>query len=250
MMLKRWLGFEGCVAARVPPGRRVYAIGDIHGEDALLERLLRQIRADAKATSGCQPVAVFLGDYIDRGPMSFEVIDRLINQPLPGFETVFLKGNHEAMMLDFLAGPPDPLWLFNGGAETLHSYGVEGFWMFADAASLEAARRGLEAALPPSHLAFLNNLALSHVEGDYAFVHAGVRPGVPLAEQRAQDLLWIRAPFLNARGDLGHRIVHGHTIVAQPEQHANRIAVDTGAFATGRLSCVVLEGETVRFLST
>jgi len=254
-MLKRWLGEDDAAKARVPPGRRVYAIGDIHGRDDLLERLLGMIRADAAAAAGLEHVAVFLGDYVDRGPNSFEVIDRLINMPLPGFRHVFLKGNHEAMMLDFLAGPPDAaqpstLWMDNGGIETLHSYGIEGYWMFADARGLKEARRMLAAALPPGHRSFLESLALSHVAGDYAFVHAGIRPGVPLAEQRENEVLWIRGAFLNARGGLGHRVVHGHTIVPAPEVHRNRIAIDTGAVRSGTLTSVVLEKDGVRFLAT
>ncbi|MCU0838083.1 MAG: serine/threonine protein phosphatase [Rhodospirillales bacterium] len=248
-MLKSWLGLEA-PAARVPPGRRVYAIGDIHGRDDLLERLLQAIRADAATAGDLAPVAVFLGDYVDRGPMSFEVIDRLINEPLPGFRHVFLKGNHEAMMLDFLAGPPDALWFDNGGFETLLSYGLDGYRLFSHAAALEEARQALNAALPAAHRRFLEGLALSHVEGDYAFVHAGLRPGVALAEQRDRDLLWIRGPFLASREGLTHRVVHGHTIVQRPEVHANRIAIDTGAVYSGTLTSVVLEGASVRFLST
>lgn len=249
-MLKRWFGAEAQPTYRVPLGQRVYAIGDIHGRDDLLDRLLRAIRADAASATECECVAVFLGDYVDRGLMSFEVIDRLINAPLPGFRHVFLKGNHEAMMLDFLVGPADPLWILNGGAETLISYGVEGYWQFGDQRSLEQASRTLAAVLPPAHRRFLEQLRLSHTAGGYAFVHAGIRPGVPLDQQREKDLLWIRAPFLNARDDFGHRIVHGHTIVRQPQVYANRIAIDTGAFHSGILTCAVLENETVRMLST
>jgi serine/threonine protein phosphatase 1 len=248
-MIAHWRAGHGARTARVPPGRRVYAVGDIHGCDDVLDQLLRMIRADA-AGAGAECVAVFLGDYVDRGPMSFEVIDRLVNEPLPGFQHVFLKGNHEAMMLDFLAGPPDPLWLYNGGVETLMSYGIGGLWAFADTASLEAARRELDAALPPRHRAFLQGLRASHVEGDYAFVHAGIRPGVAFCDQREQDLLWIRAPFLASREPFDYRVVHGHTIVKRPEVLPHRIAIDTGAFHTGTLTCAVLEGENVRFLST
>jgi serine/threonine protein phosphatase 1 len=235
---------------RVPQGRRVYAVGDIHGRDDLLDRLLRLIRVDAASAGGLECVAVFLGDYVDRGPMSFEVIDRLINTPLPGFRHVFLKGNHEAMMLGFLTGVVDDLWIDNGGGETLRSYGIDDLSLFIDVRGLETARRALDAAMPPSHRRFLDGLGLSHVEGDYAFVHAGIRPGLALAEQRERDLLWIRGPFLSACGSFGLRIVHGHTIAPEPEVHSNRIGIDTGAFYSGRLTCVVLEGDEVRFLST
>lgn len=236
-------------APRVPVGRRIYAIGDIHGRLDLLTLLHQQIRDDAQTAVG-DKLVVYLGDYIDRGPASRAVIDALIAAPLPGFARVFLKGNHEDMMLRFLAGPPDPLWLFNGGIATLASYRVidadfvPGHW------DLELLQQRMRSALPPSHGDFLLNLSLKHEEGDYLFVHAGVRPGVPLDAQQPEDLMWIRAPFLKARKPFGRRIVHGHTITEAPEVTENRIGIDTGAFYSDCLTCLVLEGDQVRFLQT
>ena len=236
--------------AQAPAQRRIYAIGDIHGRDDLLRALHRQIQADvATAAPGVRPVVVYLGDYVDRGPGSLEVIDLLLNEPLKGFERVHLIGNHERMMLDFLEGPPDPVWLFNGGTATLLSYGVAGLSLSTEH-ELEHLRCGLAEALPSTHRGFLESLSLSHEEGDYLFVHAGVRPGRSLDLQEAQDMLWIRGPFLHSTADFGRRIVHGHTITPEPFVARNRIGIDTGAFFSGRLTCAVLEGADVRFLHT
>lgn len=237
--------------AAVPAGSRVYAIGDIHGRADLLETLHAAILADADGAPGAvRRVAVYIGDYVDRGLHAREVIDLLLDAPLPGFESVHLKGNHEDMMLRFLAdaaaGPP---WFANGGEATLLSYGVGGPPP-RDAAMLEDVRLRLVAALPPRHLAFLEGLALSHREGGYLFVHAGLRPGVPATDQRDEDLMWIRDDFLESTADHGVIVVHGHSIAYEPERHANRIGIDTGAFTTGRLTSLVLDGESQRFMST
>lgn len=241
---------QGWLAPRVPARRRIYAVGDIHGRNDLLRLLHAQIRADAASAGGaCQLVVVYLGDYVDRGPGSFEVIDTLVNEPLTGFEQIFLRGNHEDMMLDFMAGPPDSLWLFNGGNATLESYGLPGA-VFSTDRKLESLRRGLVEAMPASHRTFLQSLRLSHEEGDYLFVHAGVRPGRPLGQQEARDVMWIRGPFLNSQADFGRRIVHGHTITPEPDIRVNRIGIDTGAFFSGCLTCAVFEGASLRFLHT
>lgn len=234
--------------ARVPDGRRIYAIGDIHGRHDLLVRLQAMIVADAKTPPAGERVLVYLGDYVDRGPASFEVIDTLVHDRLPGFAHVFLKGNHEDMMLRFLEGGPASTWLFNGGIAVLASYGVVGGGSFSVGLDLDALRRSLLEAIPPSHLEFLRTLALRHVEGDYLFVHAGIEPSRPWHEQTEDVLLWIRGPFLRSTEWLGKRVVHGHSISAEPEIRPNRIGIDTGAFHSGRLSCVVLEGESVRIL--
>ncbi len=241
---------ESASAPRCPDGMRIYAIGDIHGRDDLLVRLHELIRKDARERLGPSPTVVYLGDYVDRGPGSFEVIDLLVHEPLAGFTSVTLKGNHEDMMLAFLDGPPGLGWLFNGGIATLASYGVTAAGPMIYLADLDAVRSDLLAAVPPAHLRFLLGLEMMHVAGDYAFVHAGVRPGVELAAQKPADLMWIRDKFLRSRKDFGKVVVHGHTIADEPEISANRIGIDTGAFASDRLTCLVLEGSERRFLHT
>lgn len=241
---------ETGATARIPDGRRVYAVGDIHGRHDLLVRLQAMIRDDAAAAAPAECVVVYLGDYIDRGAASFEVIDTLIHDRLPDFAHVFLKGNHEDMMLKYLAGGPASTWLFNGGIAVLASYGVLGGGGFSIGLDLDELRRNLIAALPPAHRQFLDALQLRHVEGDYLFVHAGIEPQRPWAEQGEEVLLWIRGPFLRCTDWLGKRVVHGHSITAEPEIRPNRIGIDTGAFNSGRLTCAVLEGDRVRFLQT
>ena len=226
---------------------RLYVIGDIHGRLDLLNQVIGAIYRDVEAY-GSVALTVTLGDYIDRGPASRGVLDRLISNPFPT-PFVALKGNHEALLEAFLANPAvGKHWRSLGGAETLHSYGVPvGMLMAADYA--EAADR-LRAALPAEHLSFLHSLKTSFSHGKYFLCHAGVRPGVPLESQQEEDLLWIRDEFLNSKMDFGKIVVHGHTPRPRPEVLPNRINVDTGAFATGRLTCVVLEGERHRFLAT
>jgi serine/threonine protein phosphatase 1 len=238
-------------SARVPDGTRVYAIGDVHGRDDLLARLHAEILEDATGDGGLRRVVVYLGDYIDRGEESREVIDRLLSAPLPGFEVVHLIGNHDAWLLEFLNDVSvGSAWLFNGGDATLESYGVEARQALGGSSGLYAAQTALRENLPTEHLAFLRELRLHHVEGDYLFVHAGIRPGLTLQQQDPADLIWIRDDFLNAREDHGKIVVHGHSITRAPELQPNRIGIDTGAYASGCLTCLVLEGETRRFLQT
>ncbi len=239
---------------RLPDGVRVYAVPDLHGRADLLERLLDTLAADmARAGDGIERlVAIFLGDYIDRGPRSRRVLDILTNGLPKGLETVFLKGNHEDFVLSFLDGASDAAgWLLNGGIETLASYGVDvpdtGF--LTDEAE-NSIRVALLNAMPERHLVFLRDLALMHREGDYLFAHAGVRPGVPVERQNPEDLLWIRGPFLTSTADLGAVVVHGHTITPRPLVLANRIGLDTGAYQSGRLTCGVLEADRLRFIQT
>jgi serine/threonine protein phosphatase 1 len=229
---------------------RIYVVGDIHGRDDLLIRMHAMILADARARPGLAPTVVYLGDYVDRGPGSFEVLEFLIQEPLPGFTSIPLMGNHEDMMLRFLDGPPTLNWLVNGGVSTLASYGVASGEPIVYLADLDVVRRELRAAVPPAHMRFLLGLGLMHVAGDYVFVHAGVRPGVDLEAQAPADLLWIRDKFLDSRKDHGKVVIHGHTITDEPEVRANRIGIDTGAFVTDRLTCLVLEGSERRFLQT
>jgi serine/threonine protein phosphatase 1 len=238
--------------ASVPPGTRVYAIGDIHGRLDLLEDLEDQILAHAAEYPASRRVLVYIGDYIDRGYQSRQTLDHLLDSPLRGFEVVHLAGNHERTMLDFLddvsvgAG-----WLRYGGRETLFSYGIEWDRDLASADEcLERIRQELRQKLPDRHRRFLSGLPLMHEEGGYVFVHAGVRPGVPLDRQAAEDLLWIRDEFLVSAADHGKVVVHGHSISERPELRPNRVGIDTGAFATGRLTCLVLEGNELSFLST
>ena len=234
----------------LPERVRVYAIGDIHGRADLLRAMLARIAADLEERPCESAVEVFLGDYIDRGPSSREVIDILLSHPPVAGARTCLRGNHEQAMLDFL-GEPGVLadWSRFGGLETLLSYGLNPRLpvSFEDAARL---RDELAYVLPKAHLAFLRSTALSFAMGGYFFVHAGIKPGAPLDAQSEADLLWIREPFLFSQRDHGKIIVHGHTPSEEPEVLANRINVDTGAFLTGRLTCAVLEGQGLRFLDT
>ena len=227
------------VSARPPDGTVVYAVGDVHGRDDLLEDIIGQIARDAEGRDARRKVAVFLGDYVDRGRDSRQVVERLATLRLPGVDGVFLRGNHEEMMLEALFSPENPCarahWLVNGGEETLDSYG---------AGSCEELAR----TLPAHHRGFLERLALHHREAGYLFVHAGLRPGVPLDEQDPEDLTWIREPFLSHRGSHGLCVVHGHTPEDTPQDLGNRIGVDTGACFSGILTAVALEGERRRFL--
>ncbi|MCU0893035.1 MAG: serine/threonine protein phosphatase [Rhodospirillales bacterium] len=240
----------GAPSPQCPDGTRIYAVGDIHGRDDLLIRMHVMILADLRERPVAETTVVYLGDYVDRGSGSFEVIEFLITEPLPGVTSVFLMGNHEDMMLRFIDGPPTLPWLVNGGIATLASYGVGEGLSTVYLADLDVLRRELRAALPPAHMRFLLGLGLMHVAGDYAFVHAGVRPGVDLEAQVPADMLWIRDKFLDSRKDHGKIVIHGHTITEDPEIRPNRIGIDTGAFVTDRLTCLVLEGSERRFLQT
>jgi serine/threonine protein phosphatase 1 len=236
--------------ATVPDGRRIYAIGDIHGRRDLLTEMHGVIAADARSATKLDKVCVYIGDYVDRGDDSRGVIDLLLAGPLPGFRAVHLLGNHEDIMLRFLEDPTVArMWIANGGDATLYSYGVD--WRaHVQADDLESLRHAFRTAIPTSHLKFLRGLTLSHAEGDYLFVHAGVRPGRDIAQQDADDLIWIRDEFLSSEADHGSVVVHGHSISPEPDLRDNRIGIDTGAFASGKLTSLVLEGATRRFLQT
>ena len=239
-------------AARVPDSTRVYAVGDIHGRADLLAEMHQAIRDDrATGAPAERQVLVYLGDYIDRGPQSFEVVDMLINEPLEGFEIVHLKGNHEDFLIRFVADSSlGTAWMINGGSATLVSYKVDIVDLLLGERGLKKAYRRIRQTIPRAHLDFYHRLKLHHAEGGYLFVHAGLRPGVALDDQVETDLLWIRHEFLDCGDPFGHVVVHGHTIEPEPDIHPNRIGIDTGAYASGRLTCLVLEGETSRFLQT
>jgi serine/threonine protein phosphatase 1 len=231
----------------IPNGNtRVYAIGDIHGRLDLLERAIAAIHRDVE-TLGEGALTVTLGDYIDRGPASRGVIEVLAANPFPT-PYVALKGNHEALLQGFLTDPAiGDHWRRLGGLETLHSYGVPVGDLMIGKNFAEAALR-LRDAMPSAHIEFLRSLKMSLDHGKYFFCHAGVRPGIALAKQSDEDLLWIRDLFLNSTLDFGKIVVHGRTPAAAPEVRPNRINIDTGAFATGRLTCIVLDDEGHRFL--
>lgn len=235
--------------AWVPEDSRVYAVGDIHGRLDLLEDLHDAILADAETCAVPRKVIVYLGDYIDRGPTPEGVIDCLINSALPGFERVHLIGNHEAFMLQFLTDEGAmKSWLMNGGDSTLRSYGIEPYAAHITEERPKWIRGELESRLPKAHKRFLSELKVSHEEGDYLFVHAGVRPGIEIDDQDPYDMIWIREPFLSAKEDFGKIVVHGHTPTGKPTCRSNRIGIDTGAVFGGVLTALVLEGEDWRFI--
>ena len=237
----------------VPAGQIHYAIGDVHGRLDLLRGLLKKIEADAVLSPTKSIHLIFLGDYIDRGADARGVIDLLTILKRDGEDQVTaLKGNHEEALLSFLDDPSGgPAWSQHGGGETLRSYGVKPPRDPADEAGWSEARDAFAAALPAPHLAFLQSLQLFSRAGDYVFVHAGVRPGVPMADQDEHDLLWIRRSFMDAPRAFDNEIVvHGHTPGAEPALGPGRIGVDTGAYATGVLTAARLEADRLSFIQT
>jgi serine/threonine protein phosphatase 1 len=229
-------------------GRRVFAIGDIHGRNDLLELMLDKIRDNA-AANPARNALIFLGDYIDRGPDSRAVVQNLLALKLTDWELVFLRGNHEQAFLDFLEDPASyRAWRGYGAPETLLSYGVRPPRFDGDK-DFVAARDELLLKCPVAHIDFFKSLRYMYEEGDYLFVHAGIRPGVALHRQSERDLLWIRDEFLEFEGLTDRVIIHGHTPSERPVRKANRLCLDTGAYITGRLTAVVLEGDEGSFLS-
>ena len=240
-MLKRLFG-GGKKPKGTPPGLRAYAIGDVHGRLDLLRELIASIETDNAARPPARVYLVFLGDLVDRGPDSRGVVDYLLETSLDFAQPVFLKGNHEEFLLRVLAGEENTIldWLTYGGFECAESYGVSR-GVTLNSTPEEIVRR-LREAVPESHRAFLEGMADTFRFGDYLFVHAGIRPGVPIAEQSPGDLRWIREGFLDCTSDHGVIVVHGHTIVEKVEQMPNRIAIDTGAYRSGVLTALGLEG--------
>lgn len=233
----------------LPDQLRLYVIADIHGHLDILKRLMRLIETDAAGAAADTVGFVFLGDYIDRGPDSKNVIEYLRTLP-ERMHRVFLRGNHDNTFLNLMNGTfRRATDQFSPGIETtLASYGVSPALATMD--KLDELRQALAEKVPESHKLFFAATRHRYTCGDYYFVHAGVRPGVPLDQQTDKDHMWIREEFLNSTEPHGKIVIHGHTISEQPEVRHNRIGIDTGAFATSRLTCLVLEGSTRRFLST
>jgi serine/threonine protein phosphatase 1 len=248
-ILKRLTSSEAPAAPRAPEGMRIYVVGDVHGRLDLLDILADRIEADARSAQGLDVGTIFVGDYIDRGPASAAVLEKLSSSAFPT-PIIALRGNHEEVLLKFLDDENVlDSWRNFGGLETLHSYGVP----VADAmrgGGYDKAREAFLRALPAKHLEFLQQTLLSTQLGDYFFAHAGVKPGVPLDQQVSNDLLWIREEFLRHEGAFGKVVVHGHTPVEKPDFRHNRINVDTGAYASSTLTALVLEGDQRRALST
>lgn len=239
-----WLG-----DAKAPDGMRLYAIGDVHGCDRLLAEAHDKIEADLAADPPGDHRIIHIGDYVDRGPASAAVLDRLVGWN-EDRRVVCLRGNHDELMRRFLDDPLEagPTWLYNGGDRTLASYGVSADgWTDSNRMLLDLGRQ-LAERLPEAHRDFLEGLDYSAGFGDFFFCHAGIRPGIPLAQQSAEDLLWIRYEFLNDSRDFGVVVVHGHTPSPEHEVLRNRINIDTGAVFTGLLTVIALEGTEHRFL--
>ena len=233
-----------------PHGSRAYVVGDIHGRLDLLERLLDKIHADIAQRPSRKTLLVSVGDLIDRGPSSRQVVELLRTYRHEGVRAVFLLGNHEEVLLRVLEGDASliPSWLRFGGAQCLESYGVDPLLLtgLSDDRIIDRVRQ----AVPRKHVEFLRSFVDTCRFGDYLFVHAGIRPGVELQEQRQKDLRWIREPFLADDTPHGFVVVHGHTITNEVEERPNRIGIDTGAFATGVLTAVAIEGKERWYLDT
>lgn len=230
-------------------GDRVYAIGDVHGRADLLRLLIARIDAHERGLpAAAPPHLVLLGDLIDRGPDSAGVLEIAQSLQLSRPNVAVLLGNHEQVLLDVLGGVTAALqaWMDFGGEETLASFGVA---MPSGGADPRDTIAALREAVAPATAAWLNGLPLSLRSGDYFFCHAGLRPGVPLLRQSREDLLWIRDDFLNSDADHGVVVVHGHSVVHTVEQRANRIGIDTGAYASNRLTALYLDGATSEVLT-
>ncbi|MEH6548076.1 MAG: metallophosphoesterase [Sneathiella sp.] len=235
--------------ARMPAGEIAFVIGDIHGRNDLLLSVIERIIKQDYVHEYQKRHIVLLGDYVDRGNMSKEVVQTLVDLNLPDFNIVTLDGNHEASMRGFLEEPlKGKRWLHYGGDATLRSYGVDIPLESIATVDLITKSSELEQALPDSHKEFLYGLTHYYSLGDFFFTHAGVNPKRPLADQTERDLLWIRSEFLSNDGLYEKVIVHGHSISAQPEFKNNRIGIDTGAFYSNDLTCLALYGRRKKIL--
>jgi serine/threonine protein phosphatase 1 len=229
---------------RLPDGLRIYAVSDVHGCVDLLRTVFTAIDYHLARAGPARALHVFLGDYIDRGPASRQTIDLLIERS-QHHETIFLRGNHEAFLLEVLEDSERlDAWKDYGGFQTLMSYGLAPS-LKPDRDEQRALIRALQAAMPTRHREFFRTLRSSFSCGDFFFAHAGVRPGVTLRRQRDEDLLWIRDEFLQSEEDFGKMIVHGHTPVPKPDIRHNRINIDTGAYATGVLTLLTIQGDRI-----
>lgn len=233
-----------------PAGYRAYAVGDVHGRLDLLEMLLAEIQSDIVSRGDARNLVVFLGDLIDRGSQSAQVVERLRTWRPENAETIFLCGNHEEVLMRILAGERRLLadWLKYGGAECLASYNLPAESLAGK--SEEDALALIKDAIPAEHEQFISTFSDTLRFGDYLFVHAGIRPGVKIRDQTQADLRWIRQPFLEDATDHGLTIVHGHTISETVDERPNRIGLDTGAYRTGVLTAMAVEGTSRWFLDT
>ncbi|MEM9571897.1 MAG: metallophosphoesterase family protein [Pseudomonadota bacterium] len=232
------------------PDQRVYAVGDIHGCLTETKELLQKIKTDDDYRSPAETFLVFLGDLVDRGPDSRGVIEFLKSPPFDFAKPLFVMGNHEEMMVRGLMGEAEllPDWLEYGGYACAESYGVPRSQLIGQEPA--AMQHILRSAIPKSHVIFLSSFLESVQFGDFLFTHAGIQPGVPIEQQNARELRWIRKPFLDFKGDHGVIVVHGHTITDEVELRSNRIGLDTGAYKTGVLSAVCVDETEIAFLST
>jgi serine/threonine protein phosphatase 1 len=237
--------------ASVPAGVRIYAIGDIHGRNDLLEMLLRKIDADDAARGGALTQIIFLGDLVDRGDDSAGVIETAMALKASGRHVRFLMGNHEEVFVR-ACRVPDPkmtrFFLRIGGEATVLSYPItKAEYQTLD---MEQLATRLASLVPENHLQFIESFEDQIVIGDYVFVHAGIKPGVPLSEQKPSDLRWIREEFVSQRGDLEKVVIYGHTIYDDVDERGSRVGIDTGAYASGKLTAIGLEGGERWYLQT
>ena len=249
--MKAWLSKSRAESGppQTPRGYRAYAVGDIHGRLDLLDAMLSKVECDLAERKPRRALLLFLGDIIDRGPSSSQAIERLRTYRHPSLRMVCLMGNHEEVLLRLLSGERGILdsWLRFGGAECLESYGVDAQTILPmqESEALAAIKR----AVPEAHRKFIAGFADTLRFGDYLFVHAGIRPSIDLTMQSQSDLRWIRQPFLDDDTDHGFVVVHGHTISGEVVERPNRIGIDTGAYKSGVLTALVLEGSERRYLT-
>ena len=254
LLSKLTIPFSNAAISRpsLPGNDLYYVIGDIHGRLDLIENIHQQILKDInKNDPNLAITIIYLGDYVDRGDQSRQVVDHLLSRPLGSIQSIFLKGNHEDALLQFLDSPDiGANWFSFGGMATLFSYGVTVQSSSPNVAQFEYIQKQFASNLPDEHLAFFSNLDLSHQAGDYLFVHAGILPGRKLAKQRPEDLMWIRDEFLESHRNHEKFVVHGHSVTSEPEIRHNRIGIDTGAYFSNHLTCLVLCNDEKRFLLT
>ena len=251
-MFKRLLGSNRntSITPFCPSGLRIYCIGDVHGREDLLQQVHDNILDDVSDYTG-RKIVIYLGDYIDRGERSKQVIELLLSHPLSDFESIHLRGNHEQSLLDFLIEPDiGQAWFKYGGLQTLVSYGIRYNKIPTSTKDMQELQTELKERLPDSHLEFLKKTLIFHSFGSYYFVHAGVNPRLSLEQQQPDDQLWIREDFIHHTKAYEKIIIHGHTITDEPDFQHNRIGLDTGAYQSGKLSCLVLENDSQRILQT